>query len=304
MNAEERALIDGLFEKMAPIANAPRDPDAEDLINRHVVAAPHAPYALAQTVLVQEHALNQAAQRIAALEAELKAAKDEAAKPSSGGSFLGGLLGGGLGGSLGAAARSTSVPAAGQRTISPQADYQGGAQAAQPGYGQGGYGQAGYGQGGGGFQQGGYGQQPGFQQAAPQGRFGGGFGGGGFLSSALTTAAGVAGGALLFDGIRSMMGGAGSPFGGHATENVTENITQNITENTKDGVSAASPWGDSAKDAGDAGSDTAGQGVTNGLWPFGGDDTAAGTDSGTDLADYGNDDGGFLDDSSDDSGWA
>lgn len=38
-------------------------------------------------------------------------------------------------------------------------------------------------------------------------------GGGGFLRQALTTAAGVAGGALLFDGIRNMLGHNPGPFG-------------------------------------------------------------------------------------------
>jgi hypothetical protein len=37
--------------------------------------------------------------------------------------------------------------------------------------------------------------------------------GGGFLRSALATAAGVAGGALLFDGIRNLLGHSASPFG-------------------------------------------------------------------------------------------
>lgn len=37
--------------------------------------------------------------------------------------------------------------------------------------------------------------------------------GGGFLRSALATAAGVAGGALLFEGIRNLMGGNPGPFG-------------------------------------------------------------------------------------------
>ena len=37
--------------------------------------------------------------------------------------------------------------------------------------------------------------------------------GGGFLHQAMMTAAGVAGGALLFEGIRNMMGHASSPFG-------------------------------------------------------------------------------------------
>ncbi|MFC2252754.1 DUF2076 domain-containing protein [Labrys portucalensis] len=38
--------------------------------------------------------------------------------------------------------------------------------------------------------------------------------GGGFLQGALQTAAGVAGGALLFEGVRSMFGGGGGLFGG------------------------------------------------------------------------------------------
>ena len=41
-----------------------------------------------------------------------------------------------------------------------------------------------------------------------------GYNGGGFLQQALVTAAGVAGGALLFDGIRSMLWHSGGPFGG------------------------------------------------------------------------------------------
>ena len=40
--------------------------------------------------------------------------------------------------------------------------------------------------------------------------------GGGFLRQALTTAAGVAGGALLFEGIRNMMGHNPGPFGASA----------------------------------------------------------------------------------------
>lgn len=37
-------------------------------------------------------------------------------------------------------------------------------------------------------------------------------GGGGFLRTAMATAAGVAGGALLFEGIRNLMGGSSNPF--------------------------------------------------------------------------------------------
>lgn len=41
-------------------------------------------------------------------------------------------------------------------------------------------------------------------------------GGSSFMRTALTTAAGVAGGALLFEGVRSMLGHSGGPFGAHA----------------------------------------------------------------------------------------
>ena len=45
--------------------------------------------------------------------------------------------------------------------------------------------------------------------------------GGGFLRQALTTAAGVAGGALLFEGIRNMMGHNPGPFGAGAANAAT-----------------------------------------------------------------------------------
>ena len=59
-------------------------------------------------------------------------------------------------------------------------------------------------------------QQP--QQPQPQPSLFGGFGGGGgssFLRSAATTAAGVAAGALAFEGIRSLFSGGGGLFGHH-----------------------------------------------------------------------------------------
>ena len=49
---------------------------------------------------------------------------------------------------------------------------------------------------------------------APGGAWGGGAGGGGFLRNAMATAAGVAGGALLFQGISSLLHRQPGPFGG------------------------------------------------------------------------------------------
>jgi hypothetical protein len=43
-------------------------------------------------------------------------------------------------------------------------------------------------------------------------------GGGGFLRTAMATAAGVAGGALLFEGIRNLMGSNPGPFGSEASQ--------------------------------------------------------------------------------------
>ena len=62
-----------------------------------------------------------------------------------------------------------------------------------------------------------------------------GFGGGGssFLGSALATAAGVAGGALLYDGLRSAFGNHGSSMlgGGMGGFTPTSTSTTNVVEN-------------------------------------------------------------------------
>ena len=75
MTPEERQMLAGLFERVNANGAAPRDAQAEAFINDAVRAAPFAPYVLAQTVLVQQHALEAAAQRVA----ELEAAAHEAA---------------------------------------------------------------------------------------------------------------------------------------------------------------------------------------------------------------------------------
>ena len=68
MTPEERQMLAGLFDRVNTAAANPRDRDAEAMINDAVRAAPFAPYVLAQTVLVQQHALEAASQRIAQLE--------------------------------------------------------------------------------------------------------------------------------------------------------------------------------------------------------------------------------------------
>lgn len=178
MNSDERQLISDLFDRMRSHGPVEKDPQAATLINDHVRAIPDAPYMLVQSVLVQDMALQQADQRIQELEAQVSAL--QATRPAaSGGSFLGGLFGGGT-----AQQRTSSgaVPSVGRRPM-------GAPRPAEP-----------------------QGRTPrgASTQPAPAAA------GGGFMRSAMATAAGVAGGMLLADGIRSMM--SGNESGSGATE--------------------------------------------------------------------------------------
>ncbi len=126
------------------------------------------------------------------------------------GSFLGGLFGSRPPAQASGPAQA-GPPQAGPWTRSPQVAA---APPAQP------YGQPGY------APQPGYGQQP-----MGGGFMGGGMGGagGGFLRSAAATAAGVAGGALLFQGIESLFGNhyAGGLMSGGMTPGLGESVVNN-----------------------------------------------------------------------------
>jgi uncharacterized protein len=93
MDTNDRQAIAGLFDKLSQVARQmpDRDPEAERLIGDAISRQPGAPYYLAQTVVVQEHALNAAQSRIEQLEAELTNARNA----PQGGGFLSGLFGGG-----------------------------------------------------------------------------------------------------------------------------------------------------------------------------------------------------------------
>ncbi|WP_127753390.1 DUF2076 domain-containing protein [Devosia sp. 1566] len=90
MNSEDRYAIDGLFERIEQVArnSPPRDREAEMLIRQRLTEAPASPYYMAQTIIVQERALEGAQERIEQLEAELAQAQR-----GSGGGFLGGVFG-------------------------------------------------------------------------------------------------------------------------------------------------------------------------------------------------------------------
>ena len=68
MTPQERQLVDDLFDRLAKLENAPRDPDAAAAIADGLRQAPNAVYALVQTVLLQDEALKRANARIQELE--------------------------------------------------------------------------------------------------------------------------------------------------------------------------------------------------------------------------------------------
>src|SRR6516165_8187658 len=84
MTPEERNLVIELFDRLATLEDAQRDPEAEHLIRDGLRQAPNALYALVQTVLVQDEALKRADARIRELESAAEAAPRDQ-------SFLGGV---------------------------------------------------------------------------------------------------------------------------------------------------------------------------------------------------------------------
>lgn len=191
MTNEERDLITGLFNRLRSADTPQKDREAEQLIQQSTTAQPTAPYLLVQTVLVQEHALANATTRIQQLEKQLADAAKAGGTQSSGqheggvGGFLSGLFGG-------HSAGSTNQPAAQSQPARPQQAPPPMPQQYPP-------------------------QAQGYAQPAPPYPSTVNMpasGGGSFLKSALGTAAGVAGGAMLFQGIQNLMGHNAGPFGG------------------------------------------------------------------------------------------
>ena len=228
----------------------PIDPEADALLAALFQRYPEARYRLAQLAFVQEHALAAAQARIYQLEAQLR----QTAPAQSHGGFFSGLFGGGR-----------AAPTAGPGPAAPPGYPPG----APPGY------PSGY--------------PSAYPQAAPGGYPpGGGMfsrGGSGFLGSALTTAAGVAGGMVVGNALMDLFsphhafgggfggetgiepaaspwggaaGGAagGAPAGGNDWDNVRNDAgTDNSWDNaSSDPGSTGSGWDNASSDPGSTGS--------------------------------------------------
>lgn len=163
MTPQEAQMLQDLVRKVEGTQLNEKDPDAEALLNDGLARDPDAVYKLAQTVLIQNLALEQAHVQLQRMQQELAPPQ----QPQRATSFLGGLL-------HHNAAPPPQYPAAPPYQSVPPSW-------APP--------------------------SPGYAGASPSG--------GGFLRSAATTAAGVAGGMLAFQGLESLLhGGMGGGFGG------------------------------------------------------------------------------------------
>ena len=174
MTPQERDLLTRFLDDLAHAQPAAKDGEAAAQIDRALSTNRDAGYVLVQHAIVSDAALHDARQQVEALQQQLDdlqrrlpAAVAPPAPPEP--SFLGSLFGRG---------RPSDAPGAGGAWSGP-----GSAVPATSPYGSGGY------------------PQPG------GGPFSGGGGLGSFMRTAGATAAGVAGGAFLFEGLSDMFGG-------------------------------------------------------------------------------------------------
>ena len=264
MTPQESRLVSELFDRLATLEGARRDPDAERAVADGFDRAPNAAYALVQTVLVQDEALKRANARIEELESALA---DSPPREERGG-FLDNM----------------------RDVLTGRESGRGSVPSIRPG--------AASGEGSSGrWNMGGHGEYPGTRTAyeppaAPA--YGGGGGGGSFLGTAAATAAGVIGGALLMNSIRGMFGP--SAGGNQASSAFDPGLSGSGDDR--------SPWGGNASGsdlARDAGLNDIGGGGRSGAYEGERHAGLFGDDSSDDGGDYDNGDD-FGDDSGGDFG--
>jgi hypothetical protein len=162
---QEEQLLNSLVERVNQTQLQEKDPDAEGLLNSEFGSNPDALYILAQTVLVQNIALEQAKAQVTQLQQQVQQARQQPAHSTS---FLGNLLG----------HRDPAPPPPPPAYSQPEYIPPPPPEYAQPQY-----------------------QQPQYvpvQTGQPS-----------FLRGAMQTAAGVAAGALAFEGVEAVLHGIG-----------------------------------------------------------------------------------------------
>jgi uncharacterized protein len=191
MNPQERTLLENFLAQLVQVRGVDKEPQADSMIKRAVDQQPDAAYLLVQRALLLGRALEQAKTRIAEL---------ERAQESSSRSFL---ESGASGWSAAAPQASTATAASGRAPVGTVgSSFQStGPQSSGP------------------FNTAPAGAPMPAQAGAPS-----------FLGQAAATAAGVAGGAFLFEGIESLLGHHGSAIPGQeaaAPFDTPEDVTIN-----------------------------------------------------------------------------
>jgi hypothetical protein len=187
MTPQERSLLESFLAQLVQVRSVNKDPEAQRLIEQAVEQQPDATYLVVQRALLLNQALEQAKARIAALE-QAETGRDRGfLDPSAAG--WGNQSAGPSPGSVAdyrgqqaSAPAYASAPQSGAPQYAPTPQY-------APAYG----------------------APPGYGPAYGAPSVGGGFSS--FLGQAAATAAGVAGGEFLFQGIENMFGHHGG-FGG------------------------------------------------------------------------------------------
>ena len=93
MTPQEEQLLNSLVERINQTQLEEKDPDADALLNQRLSPNPDALYMLAQTVLVQNIALDQAKAQVAQLQQQVQQLQQQRSQPAHATSFLGRLLG-------------------------------------------------------------------------------------------------------------------------------------------------------------------------------------------------------------------
>jgi uncharacterized protein len=192
MTTQEEQMLQSLTERVNTTQLSEKDPEAEQFLQKTLGRNPDALYILAQSVLVQQYALDQAQKQLSDARTQIDQLR-QAQQPKPATSFLGNLLG----------RNEPSAPPPPPYVQSQPPFIPVPVAASQPPF-----------------------SAP--QYSAPQS--------GSFLGTAMKTAAGVAAGALAFEGIESLMHGFGHSsgpslgyggFGGFGEANRPEEIINN-----------------------------------------------------------------------------
>jgi hypothetical protein len=205
MNIEEQQMLDEFLSRLAAVHGVAKDPQVDGLIHQRLAAQPDAQYLLVQRALLLERALENAHLQIEQLQAQVQAQAQAATPRDPGGaSFLNSGLEPGFG----------RTPTAPGLVAQPQPSFQ--TQAPPSGWRERWFG----------------GSPAAVPQPTPPAS-----NGSNFLGTAVASAAGVAGGMFLFNGLGNLLGshqGSSSFFGGAGTPAGAERVTENITQNFYD----------------------------------------------------------------------